>query len=155
MPASRRPLVFRSIDRVMPEVDVLLLGHETTGRWTLAQICNHLTRTIVGTVDGFPPGVRATWVVRALLGPIVLRRVLKTGRMAAGIPAPKAIVPPSDLDPRAEAEALRAAINILAGYSGPPLPHPFAGRITADDARLLTAIHAAHHLSFVRPTTEG
>src|SRR4051794_14935085 len=40
--AERRDLSFTSLEDVMAEVDRLLAGHETVGRWSLGQICNHL-----------------------------------------------------------------------------------------------------------------
>ena len=42
MRRGRRPLVFVRLDEVMPDVERLLAGHVTVGRWTLGQICNHL-----------------------------------------------------------------------------------------------------------------
>lgn len=49
MKASRRPLAFASLARVMPDVDRLLEGHTTVGYWSLGQICNHLTQSLKGT----------------------------------------------------------------------------------------------------------
>jgi hypothetical protein len=40
--AERRELTFASLDDVMPDVERLLAGHVTVGRWTLGQILNHL-----------------------------------------------------------------------------------------------------------------
>jgi hypothetical protein len=49
--AVRRDLSFASLEEVMPEVERLLEGHVAAGRWSLAQICNHLTTGIRLTLD--------------------------------------------------------------------------------------------------------
>ena len=74
---GRRTLAFSSLDEVMPEVDRLLLGHKTIGNWSLAQICNHLSGAIVSSIDGVP--FRFPWIFRKTVGPIVLRRIIKSG----------------------------------------------------------------------------
>ncbi len=52
MPARRR-LGFDRIEAIMPDVDRLMAGHATVGRWTLGANCDHLARTINLTLD-FP-----------------------------------------------------------------------------------------------------
>jgi hypothetical protein len=51
----------------MPDVQRLLAGHRTVGRWSLAQICNHLAASITWSVEGFPDRP-APWLVRVTLG---------------------------------------------------------------------------------------
>ncbi|WP_406697701.1 DUF1569 domain-containing protein [Singulisphaera sp. Ch08] len=147
--AERRTLSFATLDRVMPDVDRLLEGHETVGNWSLGQICNHLAGAIAGSVEGFP--FHAPWIFRKTLGAVSRRRVFKTGRMATGIPLPARYSPKPDLDPRAEAEALRATLRFYAGFQEPLALHPVFGRLTRDEWNQLHAIHCAHHLSFVLP----
>ena len=103
---ARRPLKFESLDQVMPDVDRLLQGHRTVGNWSLAQICNHLTVAIVGSVEGYPK--KAPWLIRKTLGPFVLKRLMKTEQIDEGIKTLDEFVPKPGLDSRAEAEALRA-----------------------------------------------
>src|SRR3954451_10429489 len=102
---TRRDLSFASLDRVMPEIDRLLEGHTTVGNWSLGQICNHLGATLVGSLEGF--GVQAPWLVRKTIGQVVRRRILRSGRMRAGVKLPERFLPRPGLDARAEAEALR------------------------------------------------
>jgi hypothetical protein len=147
--AARRPLAFASLDQVIPDVDRLLQGHTTVGRWSLGQICNHLTGAFVGSVEGFPR--KAPWLVRKAVGPIILRRLLGTGRMAEGIKLPEGMRPKPGLDDRAEAEALRAALRLFAAHPGPPATHPFFGRMSREQWDHLHRIHCAHHLSFALP----
>jgi hypothetical protein len=148
--AERRTLTFTRLDEVMPDVDRLLEGHRTAGQWSLGQICNHLSGAIQGSVEGFP--LRAPWVVRKLIAPIIKRQIFRTGRMTEGVKLPKKFLPKPDLDSRAEAEALRAALRLYAAHSGPMAAHPFFERLSRDEWTRLHCIHCAHHLSFVHPT---
>lgn len=114
MKAERRSLTFTSLDRVMPDVDRLLLaGYTTAGHWTLGQMCNHLTQTLTWTVDGYPK--LAPWFFRKSVGPLLLRYILKSGRFPGGVKLPARYLPKSNLDDRAEAEALRrtAAFRVV------------------------------------------
>lgn len=148
--ADRRTLSFASLDRVMPEVDRLLdEGYSPSGNWTLGQMCHHLTKSIQGSVEGY--GMNAPWLVRRTVGPIVLRRLLKTQRMPAGLKTAKSILPRSDHDDRAEVEALRATIAYYITSSEPLAEHPFFGVLDRDTWTGLHCLHAAHHLSFALP----
>ena len=149
MKAFRRPLAFASLDRVMPDVDRLLEGHTTVGDWSLGQICNHLTQSLTWTVEGFPK--LTPWFVRKTIGPLLLRRILRTGRFPDSIKLPNAYLPKPGLDDRAEAEALRAALWHFASHSAPLSDHPMAGAISQADWERFHCIHCAHHLGFVLP----
>jgi hypothetical protein len=151
--AERRTLNFALLDEVMPDVERLLAGHSTVGQWSLGQICNHLARTISGSVDGFP--TLAPWLIRRTVGPLAFRGVDRLGRLPTGVKAAAYLIPPPGLDARAEAEALGAAIARFQALTGPAGEHPFFGRMSL--ARLTRAhcLHCAHHLSFARPEEEG
>jgi len=149
--AERRSLTFATLDRVMPDVDRLLEGHETVGKWSLAQICNHLCTSVAYSVEGYPG--RAPWILRATVGAFVRRRLLRTGRMATGIRLPEEFQPKPGLDARAEAEALRACLQYYAAHQGTPVTHPILGKLTRAEWDRFHAIHCAHHLSFVRPVS--
>jgi hypothetical protein len=147
--AGRRSLSFDTLDRVMPDVDRLLAGHTTVGSWSLGQICNHLTAAVIGSVEGFP--VRAPWLLRNTLGRLKRRQILRTGTMPAGVNLPERFLPRAGLDARAEAEALRAALQFYAASTGPTALHPFFDRLSREEWTRLHCIHCAHHLSFVLP----
>lgn len=146
---TRRTLTFASLDQVMPEVDRLLPGHKTVGNWSLGQICNHLAAAVTVSVDGV--AVKAPWLLRKTIAPVVLKRILKAGRIRDGFQLPEEFVPKPDLDARAEAEALRASLRLFAAHSGPVAEHPFFGRMSRDQWDQLHRIHCAHHLNFVLP----
>jgi hypothetical protein len=150
---GRRTLAFANLTEVMPEVDRLLAGHRTVGRWSLGQICNHLSTGIIGSVDGFP--VRLPWFVRKLIGPLIVRRILKEGRMREGVKLPEKFVPRPGLDARAEAETLRAAIRLFGTHTDPHADHPLAGPLSHETWERLHCIHCAHHLGFALSETGG
>jgi hypothetical protein len=151
--AERRTLNFATLDRVMPEVDRLLQGHETLGQWSLGQVCNHLAATFTYSVEGFPG--HAPWIVRQTIGAVARRNVFKTGRLPAWLKLPAKFAPKPGLDARAEAEALRASLQFYAAHQGPLAIHPLMGRLTREQWTRLHGIHCAHHLGFLSPSGPG
>jgi len=149
MPA-RRELSFHSLNDVMPDVDRLLEGHETVGNWSLGQICNHLANAVQLSVEGIP--FRFPWIVRAVVAPWVKGPIFRTGKMREGVKLPAKALPKPGLDARAEAEALRAALNYYARVTEPLANHPMFGAMSRAEWDRLHCIHCAHHLSFARPT---
>jgi hypothetical protein len=145
--AGRRQVAFQRLDDVMPDVERLLGGHVTVGRWSLAQICNHLTTSIRSSIDGFPGG-SAPWFIRATIGKIARRSILVKGNIPEGAPLPKLYTPQPGLDARAEAETLRAAIAAFKECAS-PVPHPFVGAMTKEEWSRFHCVHCGHHLSFV------
>jgi len=150
---GRRTLEFAGLSEVMPEVDRLLSGHRTIGRWTLGQICNHLAGSIRLSVEGYPD--RAPWLVRKTIMPYVRRRIFRDGRMPEGAPLAEKHEPRPGLDDRAEAEALRATIRLFTMEAGPLAEHPSMGKFSLEEWSRYHCIHCGHHLSFVLPETEG
>ncbi len=126
---ARRELAFSSLDQVMPDVDRLLAGYKGVGNWSLGQMCHHLTQSIAGSVEGFPG--QAPWLLRKTLGPLIIRGILKQGKMREGVQVPEAFQPKPGLDDRAEAEALRAAVRIFGEHHGPLAEHPLGVKLCA------------------------
>ncbi len=149
----RRPLRFERLDQVMPEVERLLEGHSTVGKWSLGQICNHLEMAVRKSVEGYDE--RAPWPVRKLIGPIMRWRLFKTGRMPEGIKLPERFLPKPGLDARDEAERLRSALALFATNTGSLAVHPIFDRISREDWERLHRIHCAHHLSFALPNGDA
>ncbi len=140
---------FASLAEVMPEVEKLMLGHRMIGNWSLAQVCKHLSGSMVASVDGVP--FRYPWILRKTVGPWLVRRILSTGRFPRGVKLPDRLAPGPGLDARAEAEALRAAIAAFSAHPGPFADHPLGGPIGRDGWARFHAIHSAHHLGFAMP----
>src|SRR5947209_7497277 len=93
---GRRRLVFASLDEVMADVERLLAGHTTVGRWTLGQACNHLALTIRGSMQGVP--VKAPWLMRRTAGVFARWFMLRQGWMPEGIQVPTLYLPPPVFD---------------------------------------------------------
>src|SRR5260221_1601287 len=119
---SRRTLVFTHLDEVMPEVDRLLVGCTTVGNWSLGQTCNHLALNIRSSVEGYE--IRAPWVIRAILGPVIKKQLFRKDQIKPGFKTPEANVPKPGLDDRAVAEALRAAITTYLAHHETHTPNP-------------------------------
>jgi hypothetical protein len=150
---KRRELDFKSVNDIMPEVDRLLKGYEKAGQWSLGQMCNHLTKSVVYSVEG--GDISVPWFVRTFIAPLAKRHILKTRRMPSGIKGAPEAEPKSGLDDRAEAEALRAALAHYAMVTEPLFAHPVFGKLPRKDWDSFHCIHAAHHLGFALPLGDG
>jgi hypothetical protein len=151
MTKGRRLLNFRSLDEIMPEVDRLQKGSTKVGNWSLGQMCLHLATVMRRVVDLPEPTSfdSSKWV-----GEEQKREFFESGVVPEGIPTS---VPPPDagtLDDREAAEELRRAIAHYQTSPGPVAPHPRLGFLTRDQWDRFHCYHAAHHLSFVIPSSE-
>ena len=145
MTPGRRTLEFGSFDDIMPDVERLLRGHSVVGAWSLAQICNHLA-TVMRRVADLPADTPRDPAVELPEGE--KRKVLDSGRLPEGLPAPAFLVPEAGLDEHAEAERLCGAIAHYLASGGPVAPHRLFGPLTRDEWDFLQRAHCAHHLSF-------
>jgi hypothetical protein len=152
--AERRKLSFSSLDQVIPDVDRLAAGNHTLGQWSLAQICNHLSKTMRYSVDGFP-GKPVPWLIRKVMAGPIMRRMLQTGEMPAGQQGPAYLMPAAGLDASAEVESLRTELARFVSHKGQPAFHPFFGTLTREQWEFLHRIHCALHLSFAVPDKAG
>jgi hypothetical protein len=150
MSAERRQVSFNSNDDLIAEINRLRKGYTQTGNWSLAQICWHLNGAMTYFASPGPhpdPGPedpeKREW----------LNQVLTLGRLPRPVQAPERMIPPTtsgDL----EIEQFLATLERLKTFTGPYAPHRLFGKLTADEGRRLSMIHAAHHFSFLLPTSE-
>lgn len=154
MAAGRRTLTFESLDEVGPDVVRLLAGHFTVGRWSLAQICNHLELAIRLPMEGVP--VKWSWFYRRTVGPLARRVAFWLRWIPEAVRVPGVYLPPpSALDAAREADALAATIDRFRSFAGPFDEHPLLGRLSGDQWRRFHCLHCAHHLSFAIPADEA
>jgi hypothetical protein len=145
-----RRLDFRNFDEALAEVERLHRdGYRQAGRWDLAQICDHLAYFIQGSLEGFT--FRAPWLIRKLLGPFLLRRILKTRRMGEGWQTPQKPLPQPGGEETAAVERFRQLVERFRAHRGELQPSPLFGPLTSDEWRELHLIHCAHHLRFLVP----
>ena len=149
MTPGRRKLAFRRLEEIMPEVERLLVGQFTVGRWTLGQICDHLAASFRYSVEGFPDPP-APWILRVTLGSLARRSMLRGGPIPERMPLPARYRPGPGLDAVAEAERLREAITLFSACAA-PAAHPLVGPMSADEWTVYHCTHCAHHLSFAVP----
>ena len=149
MAVNRRKLAFASLTEVMPDVELLLAGHTTVGKWSLGQILNHLALTVRLPMEGVPE--KFSWPMRRLIGPIARRLSFRLGWIPAGVRVHKVYLPPSEGDTEREAEALRTAIRRFGGFAGWLDEHPLLGYFSKAQWERFHCIHCAHHLSFAAP----
>ena len=147
---TRRDLHFRTLDEILDDVRQLSSApRRMLGRWTDAQIIQHLAIAVNMSFDGY--GFRSPWPIR-LAAHMVKNRIL-TGRMPAGIRLPRrgaAMLPAPEASWDAAVEQLERAIGRFAAET-PAQPHPVLGRLTRMEYELLHLRHAELHLSFIVP----
>jgi hypothetical protein len=146
----QRQLQFNDFAEVQAEVDRLhQRGYEKLGQWDLAQVCDHLTYFVQGSLDGFT--FRVPWLIKVLFGRFVLRRILKQRRMKEGISTPQRPLPAAGGDEPAAMARFKQVIERFQAHQGELQPSPFFGHLTPQQWRDLHLIHCAHHLGFLAP----
>lgn len=149
-----RQLQFKDFAEVRAEVDQLHRGgYEKLGQWDLAQVCDHLTYFVQGSLDGH--AFQVPWLIKVLFGRLMLRRILKQGRMNVGGPTPQKPLPPAGGDEAAAVARFHQVLERLQAHQGELHPSPFFGHLTPQQWRDLHRIHCAHHLGFLVPKAEA
>jgi hypothetical protein len=147
---QRRKLDFRTWEDVTQDIERLnQQGYDRTGNWDLSQILEHVGEGLRTAVNGTLH--RGPWVVRNLIGPLVLRHVISRRRMKAGIKVPKWWLPGPATDESKAIEKFSSSIQAFQQLSTQPHPHPFLGNLSKQQWNDLALIHASHHLSFLTP----
>jgi hypothetical protein len=146
---QKRQLDFQDLGAIKADVERLRRGYDKVGTWDLAQTCDHLAYFIEGSLDGHP--YRVPWLLKVLLGRLLLRRILSQRRMRSGAPTPQKPLPAPGGDPDAAVARLERALDRLTSHAGELHASPFFGYLTPQQWRDLHLIHCAHHLSFLQP----
>ncbi|MCC7180446.1 MAG: DUF1569 domain-containing protein [Acidobacteria bacterium] len=132
-------------------------GERVNGRWSIAEIVEHLDRTYTGTVKGLQrclDGGAARASARSLRSRALTFWVVSLGRFPTGIEAPKHVVPTGRLRlsevlarSRADLEAMDAIIDAAEARfgPGPVLDHPILGPFTPAEWRRFHHVHTRHH----------
>lgn len=129
--------------------DLAEQGHSDCipGRWTLAQLCDHLAKTMNGSLPSGDLGPPAfpRWVQK-----LVRVAVFWTGRMPAGVRAPPPFQPEDDLTTQEAIERVAEAVHrfetLPESERGDMTDSPAFGPMSYDDWARLHLIHARHHL---------
>ncbi|MFL5328297.1 MAG: DUF1569 domain-containing protein [Gemmataceae bacterium] len=149
MTTEKRELKFESPREVKAELARLQAGYKPGGNWNLAQTCDHLAYFIEGSLDGHQ--FKVPWIFKFLFGRMVLKRILGSGRMKAGVFTPQKPLPAPDIDLAKSVARLNTALDRLEAHQGELQDSPFFGHLTPDQWRQLHMIHCAHHLGNLQP----
>jgi Protein of unknown function (DUF1569) len=150
----QRELQFKDLTEAVAEAERLHRnGYVKNGQWDLAQICDHLTYFVQGSLDGYT--FRVPWLLKFIFGRFMLRRILKQQRMSAGITTPQKPLPPAGGDEAASIHRFKQIIARLQAHQGELQPSPFFGYLTPEQWQALHRIHCAHHLSFLTPKAQA
>jgi hypothetical protein len=146
---AQRDLTFKTYSEIAKEIESLAKGgYSKGGKWSLGQVCRHLSFYYSGSLDGFPKML--PWILRVTLGRMMLKSALSGAKTKPGGPTNPASVyeEAGDKEAAAEAVALLARLD-----KNPARMHPSAlyGDLTNEEWRILHMRHSAHHLSFLFP----
>lgn len=150
--AVRRELHYDSLDAFLNDAEhVARVKHHTVGKWTYAQIIDHLAKTMRCGFDGF--GFRAPWFVRYLIAPLIKNSFL-IKPMKPGFKLPRklaaVILPADDVALQPALESLRQVIA-RGKRETPKAEHPAFGKLASQEWTSLNLRHAELHMSFVVP----
>jgi hypothetical protein len=148
-PKQRRKLHYADEAAVIADVNNLRRGCIRHGSWSLAQTCGHLAAGVRSRMAPCPDPMPANTPGQEARKPDLVR-VLASGRLPSGIPAPASMVPPDDAGDPAIDDFLEV-LKTFANYTGRMPPHRVFGIMSDADARRLNLIHCAHHLSYLEP----
>ena len=147
--AGRRTVRYASPAEVLADVARLRRGYAKVGQWSLPQACSHLAWVMTASLTPPPNDDEPTadqLATKAKFFGLVL------SGMPEGMPLPQDKVPPATAGD-ADIDALTAAFAAVAAY---PHARQMVGRcgpVPMAEVVELHLCHAAHHLSFLTPTT--
>jgi hypothetical protein len=146
------------VDRVVSQWEQYSAASPANGKWSAAQILEHLFLTYKGTVRGVERALesgqvaQATATTRNRFGRLL---VLHIGYFPKGRKSPPGVIPKGS-DERQILAAIGPQIVKLDaalsqaeekfGRRGQVLEHPLLGPFTADDWRKFHLVHGKHHL---------
>jgi Protein of unknown function (DUF1569) len=149
----RRQIDFHTWPELLADVERLHQSHyDRLGNWDLSQTLDHLGEGLRTALRGNEH--QGPWVVRRVIGPLLLKRMVRQRRMKAGIKVPTWWLPGPSHDESAAVNQFRSEVAAFQQLSTQPFPHPFFGPLTKNQWEDLVLIHAAHHLSFLIPRAE-
>ena len=149
---QRRDLHFTTLDEVREDIESLAAGsYVTVGKWSFAQILEHLGSSLNASIDGFP--FKGSWFVRWIIAPFIKNSIL-TKQMKPGFALPKkfsSYLPSLDCTMEESLPKVLTAIKRFETET-PGADHPFFGTMASEEWMCLHLRHAELHLSFVVPT---
>jgi hypothetical protein len=148
---QRRKLHFASLDDAIAEARRLHeTGYDRAGTWNLAQICDHLSKLMTMSRDGFGDA-RFGWQMR-LFGRLAKPMIVRMKSMPKGLDGPASFMPATDQgDELAAIDAMAEAVRRVLEPGATFHPSPLVGKLTEEQWISIHRVHAAHHLGFLIP----
>lgn len=149
---QKRELNCQSGTEVIADIENLRTnGYQKLGNWNLSQICEHITKTLRVGMDG--SDFRLPWILRKTVGPWVIGRMLKTGKLPFRLSAPKQLRPDPEIgDEQPELiDSCIATLQEAEQFPGPLPPYPLKDNVNVAEWKQIMWVHACHHLAFLIP----
>ncbi len=148
---EERTVDFHSGDEVIADIEHLRrAGYTKTKNWNLTQVCEHLSATMKGGMDGF--GFRLPWILRNTVVKWMFARMLRKRKMPNGAPTFARLKPTPEIeDDDAIIDDCIATIKRAETFDGSLEDYAPLDHLTADDWREFSWLHASHHLRFLVP----
>ncbi len=156
--SPRTELKFATLAEVIERLEALQRnGYTSLGKWNLAQVCEHLSDWACYMLDGYPkvpfPISLMLWGMKITTGRSMLRKIINTGKMAAGGPTiGQTVHPAAGLDDARSLQRFKETAERFEAHLGAFHPSPLFGELSAKDGLALHLVHCAHHVSFLAPT---
>jgi hypothetical protein len=148
----QRTLDLHSGDEVIAEIQRLRsVGYQKTKNWNLTEICDHLTKTMRGGMDGF--GFRLPWILRATIVKWMFAWMLRKRRIPNGA-ATFASLKPQASDAQEDPAVIDRCIETLREaqkFRGSLDDYPLLDDLDPETWKEFMWLHAAHHLAFLIP----
>jgi hypothetical protein len=146
----RRRLDFHSFEEILNDVEHLhRVGYKRLGKWDLSQILDHLGEGARTAVKG--SNRKGPWILRKVIGPLLISYTRKTRRMKANIKVPKWWLPGPAHDESKAIEKFRSDLKSFEYFKGSTHGHPLLGAMDKAAWNDIIQIHSSHHLSFLIP----
>lgn len=148
---QRRKLQFDRLEQAVAECHRLLeSGYQKTGKWSLADACQHIRLTMESNMQGYPWWMSLAAPIRPIMRAFMLPKLLR-GDSPAGLPTAGIFVPSGEEADQDEVKAFEECVRTFQRFEGKLHPHPGFGRLPKDQFEHFHACHMAHHLGFLLP----
>ncbi|MBI1247844.1 DUF1569 domain-containing protein [bacterium] len=158
---SRRELHLETFEDVLKEARSLSrVGYHRVAKWSLGQICDHVSMFMNASLDGFPPAPFYASLIRPFARMMYLSKMLRNERMPAKLPTLKTLTPDEWAADDVAMPRLEAAIARVQDPNAQFVASPIFGELTDEQWRKVHLWHCQHHLEFLIPaardvTAEG
>jgi len=144
-------MTLRALSDIPDAIESLARTGSRSGRnWSLAQITEHIARTIEWSMDPEAHEPAPQLNMSRVMVPLARWMTLLTGWIPENLPTFRHLEAPASIDLTSAVERLRRAIASFDAYENSFPVHPFLGRMTKRQWRRFHVIHARHHLKIVQ-----